>query len=140
MHHKKHNQIDPLPDPEKFTITLPEAICRTQLWRIDHPGGNELRSFTIKPSDIENLAFLFHRYPDLIGGFRAYLGMKNIEVLSPYSLIFVPTDLDGKDMFCDPLDPMVSAIYDFSVPCPSTCGDPSSILAVGVCPDINDKK
>jgi len=110
-------------------IGLDLAMQYTQNWvkfstldkDIDKTGLK--RSFRVEMSDLETLR-------DIEGydGIRIYLGKESADdPLAPMHVILVAVDGNERDII-DKNDPK---IFDFSMPCPHTCGDISSPLYTG---------
>lgn len=125
----------------KHTIPLKAAIKATKRWRKEFikilgkksKANDEaiLRSFYIPKADINAM---FDRHG--ADGARAYLCVKQAEAglhQNQFHILVVPVkEVDGhkRDMleYKDPdSDQMLSSVYDFTSPCPSTCDDTSDL-------------
>jgi len=110
-------------------ISLQEATNMTALWRdvITKETSNtklqELRAFNIPFSDLKELLAVPNAK-----NFRAYLACSVEQAVDndlniPYKLIFVATDDKENDI--------LESIYDFTNPCPGSCGTAPSVLLNG---------
>lgn len=123
--------------------SLDEAITNTTNWRAYNSayssgdGSNDfIRAFFMPKADIEGVYQMIQDNSN-ITGCRVYLGTDIVPTSQPGELPPVnPADgmklymvavediggyTNGQDILVKPNDPTESMIYDFSLPCPSTC-------------------
>src|ERR1044072_9410501 len=119
--------------PNNTTISPESAVSRTKTWRsfiTNHSGlGPERipRGCRISMDDIIRLSRDPRFTGKNIGGVRAYFTCADNDTpdnVTEITLIFVPIDKDGNDMMVIDLPQegvVVSAVEDFTKPCPSAC-------------------
>lgn len=137
---KKH---DGLPTPLN-TVSIQTAVDATTNWRHYNeslPGtGDYVRAFFIPMQDLDGLNDVIQNNPGAIG-VRVYLGKEDTLTdqsavsangLKLYIVAVEGTGVtpdNGMDILMTP-DTGASEIYDFTMPCPSTC-DFNSLLYTG---------
>jgi len=107
-------------------ISLNDAVAYTTEWRDKNPGS--VTSFLVSIDDLQGIV-------DELGAdyARIYLGYGSDGL---EKIMIVGADSEQQDIILDmehPVSP-ASGIYDFSNPCPPTCGDTTSPLATGIIP------
>ena len=94
-----------------YKITLAEGVTYTTAWRTAH--SDLVKGFKIDKAEVNEIFA-----DENAVAMRAYLGYDGTEP----KIVIVGVDADGKDI--------LSNVYDFCEPCPSTC-DESSVLCIG---------
>jgi hypothetical protein len=101
----------------KNTITLTQAQAWATKWRSN--PANKVKAHLIPEVDITQLL----AEPG-ITNVRAYIG---IDDTGMHKLMLVGVDANGKDMINDATG---QYIYDFTMPCPTTCDENSPLYTL----------